>query len=374
MNLRTTLSITVYIYILFQASFSVADTRYSFNFINKLNNSFELGILNVDDNGVKFSVFAVADNKSIYAFYLNDDGIITDKINLEGISKSDNNYVLLFTINNHIYDQIILLAKLNNKNELIMLDQISATKIDNTTYNFLTDASILSEGSTLSDLDNDKHNEIELDFISNQLRLLVEIVDNKFELDLTSNYYKNSYNYLSSLDKLDEYLYKEYILYGYLSGMLSRKTIVNMLEIHNKKTDKVLPKIIAKTIEIKEYMNEFNIGGDLLVSYFTNQATMNNIIDVLADEDKDKRDQFVERIFEFERLLSVVKIDEIIFSDFLSYLNGSIDRESFEKYVYQSLGAKDNSLLLVIDSIKDLNKGLHSSKREVLIKRYERKK
>ena len=374
MNLRTTLSITVYIYILFQASFSVADTRYSFNFINKLNNSFELGILNVDDNGVKFSVFAVADNKSIYAFYLNDDGIITDKINLEGISKSDNNYVLLFTINNHIYDQIILLAKLNNKNELIMLDQISATKIDNTTYNFLTDASILSEGSTLSDLDNDKHNEIELDFISNQLRLLVEIVDNKFELDLTSNYYKNSYNYLSSLDKLDEYLYKEYILYGYLSGMLSRKTIVSMLDNRNKKTTVILPKIIAKTIEIKEYTNEFNIGGDLLISYFTNQATMNNIIDVLAHEDKDKRDQFVERIFEFERLLSVVKIDEIIFSDFLSYLNGSIDRESFEKYVYQSLGAKDNSILVVIDNIKSLNKGLHSSKREVLIKRYERKK
>ena len=374
MNLRTTLNATVFIYILFQASFSVADTRYSFNFINKLNNSFELGILNVDDNGVKFSVFAVADNKSIYAFYLNDDGIITDKINLEGISKSDNNYVLLFTINNHIYDQIILLAKLNNKNELIMLDQISATKIDNTTYNFLTDASILSEGSTLSDLDNDKHNEIELDFISNQLRLLVEIVDNKFELDLTSNYYKNSYNYLSSLDKLDEYLYKEYILYGYLSGMLSRKTIVSMLDNRNKKTTVILPKIIAKTIDIKEYTNEFNIGGDLLISYFTNQATMNNIIDVLAHEDKDKRDQFVERILEFERLLSVVKIDEIIFSDFLSYLNGSIDKESFEKYVYQSLGAKDNSLLLVIDSIKDLNKGLHSSKREVLIKRYERKK
>ena len=374
MNLRTTLSITVYIYILFQASFSVADTRYSFNFINKLNNSFELGILNVDDNGVKFSVFAVADNKSIYAFYLNDDGIITDKINLEGISKSDNNYVLLFTINNHIYDQIILLAKLNNKNELIMLDQISATKIDNTTYNFLTDASILSEGSTLSDLDNDKHNEIELDFISNQLRLLVEIVDNKFELDLTSNYYKNSYNYLSSLDKLDEYLYKEYILYGYLSGMLSRKTIVSMLDNRNKKTTGILPKIIAKTIEIKEYTNEFNIGGDLLISYFTNQATMNNIIDVLAHEDKDKRDQFVERILEFERLLSVVKIDEIIFSDFLSYLNGSIDKESFEKYVYQSLGAKDNSILVVIDNIKSLNKGLHSSKREVLIKRYERKK
>ena len=374
MNLRTTLSITVYIYILFQASFSVADTRYSFNFINKLNNSFELGILNVDDNGVKFSVFAVADNKSIYAFYLNDDGIITDKINLEGISKSDNNYVLLFTINNHIYDQIILLAKLNNKNELIMLDQISATKIDNTTYNFLTDASILSEGSTLSDLDNDKHNEIELDFISNQLRLLVEIVDNKFELDLTSNYYKNSYNYLSSLDKLDEYLYKEYILYGYLSGMLSRKTIVSMLDNRNKKTTVILPKIIAKTIEIKEYTNEFNIGGDLLISYFTNQATMNNIIDVLAHEDKDKRDQFVERILEFERLLSVVKIDEIIFSDFLSYLNGSIDKESFEKYVYQSLGAKDNSILVVIDNIKSLNKGLHSSKREVLIKRYERKK
>ena len=374
MNLRTTLNATVFIYILFQASFSVADTRYSFNFINKLNNSFELGILNVDDNGVKFSVFAVADNKSIYAFYLNDDGIITDKINLEGISKSDNNYVLLFTINNHIYDQIILLAKLNNKNELIMLDQISATKIDNTTYNFLTDASILSEGSTLSDLDNDKHNEIELDFISNQLRLLVEIVDNKFELDLTSNYYKNSYNYLSSLDKLDEYLYKEYILYGYLSGMLSRKTIVSMLDNRNKKTTGILPKIIAKTIEIKEYTNEFNIGGDLLISYFTNQATMNNIIDVLAHEDKDKRDQFVERILEFERLLSVVKIDEIIFSDFLSYLNGSIDKESFEKYVYQSLGAKDNSILVVIDNIKSLNKGLHSSKREVLIKRYERKK
>ena len=373
MNLRTTISTAVFLCILFQATFSVADVKYKFNVVNNINSNLEVGILNVDDNGIKFSVFAVADNKTIYAFFLNDDGIVTDKINLEGISKSDKNYVLLFTINNHIYNQIILLAKLNNKNELIMLDQISATKIDNTTYNFLTDVSILSEGSTLSDLDNDKDNEIELDFISNQLRLLVAIEKDKLVLDLTSNYYKNSYNYLSSLDKLDEYLYKEYLLYGYLSGTLSRKKIENMLFKQNNEIVEILPKIIAKTIEIKEYTNEFNIGGDLLISYFTNQATMKNIIDVLAHENKNKLNEFVQRIVEFESLLSKVKIDEIIFSDFLHYLNGSVDRESFEKYVYQSLGAIDNSILTVIDNINDLNKALHSSKREVLIKRYERK-
>lgn len=374
MNLRNTLSIILFLSILFQATLSVADVRYKFNVINKINSGLEIGILNVVDDGVSFSVFAVADDKNIYAFYLNDDGIITDKINLEGIAKSDNNYVLLFTINNHIYDQIILLTKFNKKNELVMLDQISETKIDNTTYNFLTDVSILSKGLTLSDLDDDNYNEIELDFISNQLRLLVTIVDDKLKLDLTSSYYKNSYNYLASLDKFDEYLYKEYILYGYLSGTLSRKSIANTLEKRNKKTAEILPKIISKTIEIKDYTNEFNIGGDLLISYFTNQATMNNIVDVLAHEDKNKLNEFVLRIVEFESLLSEVKIDEIIFSDFLSYLNGSIDRESFEKYVYRSLGATDNSILTVIDNINNLNKALHSSNREVLIKRYERKK
>ena len=374
MNLRITLPTIVFISFLFQASFSIADVRYKFNSINKINNILEVGIVNVDDNGVKFSVFGVADNKSIYAFYLNDDGILTDKINLEGIAKSDDNYVLLFTINNHIYDQIILLAKLNKKNELVILDQISETKIDNTTYNFLTDVSILSEGSTLNDLDNDKYNEIELDFISNQLRLLVTIVDDKLKLDLTSSYYKNSYNYLASLDKLDEYLYKEYILYGYLSGTLSRNKIANMLKKRNVKTAEILPKIISKTIEIKDYTKEFNIGGDLLISYFTNQATMNNILDVLAHEDKDKLNEFVLRIVEFEELLSEVKIDEVVFSDFLGYLNGNIDKENFEKYVFKSLGSTDDSILIVIDNIKDLNKALHSSKREVLIKRYEREK
>ncbi len=374
MNLRITLPIIIFLYTLSQATFSVADVRYKFNSINNINSGLELGILNVDDNGVKFSVFAVADDNSIYAFYLNDDGIITDKINLEGIAKSHDKYVILFTINNHVYDQIILLVKLNKKNELIMLDQISATTIDNTTYNFLTDASILLEGSTLKDLDSDNYDEIELDFISNQLRLLVTIIDDKLNVDLTSSYYKNSYNYLVSLDKLDEYQYKEYILYGYLSGMLSRKKIAEMLEVHNVKTSRILPKIIDKTIEIKNYTNDFNIGGDLLISYFTNQATMNNILDVLAHEDKDKLNEFVQRIVEFEKLLSNVKIDEIVFSDFLGYLNGSADRESFEKYVYKSLGATDNSILLFIDNIKELNKALHSSNREVLIKMYERKK
>ncbi len=374
MNLRITLPIIIFLYTLSQATFSVADVRYKFNSINNINSGLEFGILNVDDNGVKFSVFAVADDNSIYAFYLNDDGIITDKINLEGIAKSDDKYVMLFTINNHVYDQIILLTKLNKKNELIMLDQISATTIDNTTYNFLTDASILSEGSTLKDLDNDNYDEIELDFISNQLRLLVTIIDDKLNLDLTSSYYKNSYNYLASLDKLDEYLYKEYILYGYLSGTLSRKKIAEMLEEHNVKTSRILPKIIDKTIELKNYINDFNIGGDLLISYFTNQATMNNILDILAHEDKDKLNEFVQRIVEFETLLSYVQLNEVIFSDFLGYLNGSVDRESFEKYVYKSLGATDNSILFFIDNIKELNKALHSSNREVLIKRYERKK
>ena len=374
MNLRITLPIIIFLYTLSQATFSVADVRYKFNSINNINSGLEFGILNVDDNGVKFSVFAVADDNSIYAFYLNDDGIITDKINLEGIAKSDDKYVMLFTINNHVYDQIILLTKLNKKNELIMLDQISATTIDNTTYNFLTDASILSEGSTLKDLDNDNYDEIELDFISNQLRLLVTIIDDKLNLDLTSSYYKNSYNYLASLDKLDEYLYKEYILYGYLSGTLSRKKIAEMLEEHNVKTSRILPKIIDKTVELKNYINDFNIGGDLLISYFTNQATMNNILDVLAHEDKDKLNEFVQRIVEFETLLSYVQLNEVIFSDFLGYLNGSVDRESFEKYVYKSLGVADNSILFFIDNIKELNKALHSSNREVLIKRYERKK
>jgi len=330
----------------------------------------EFGILAIDERGVNFSPVALADKKFYYAFFLEDESILNDNLKLESIARDGKDLISLFSIAGQIYDPILLLLSSNNSN-IKILDQISPSKMNDNLYTFLLNMSPLTIKDKVAYIDSITKN-IELDFTSCQFRLFLIVTDGKLEIDFTPAIYEKQFKDLSRIDVLDEYQFREYLLYGLITSNLSERQARKILKEREKKDEEKISLVIENTINVKNIATEFQIGGDLLVAYFSKQANISDISNILSDVDTERREKFFKLMIDIETTLYAIGVDEFIFNDFAEYFNGNITEKEFKKYTKLSFDSMKCSMRSILVDYKNIDKALHEGKRKIIIKKYKK--
>lgn len=238
------------------------------------------------------------------------------------------------------------------------VDAIKYSVLDNYDYDFYFDLPASGTAGNIPDHDGDGLPETELDFYQHKFRMLLKISENGLHIDYSSPYYLRSFNSLKSITEKDEYQFREYLLYGILMGRISEEYgIKEFLGKNSSETDGA-SLIISKAIELKKLAGSSG-ASDILAAYFSGEIEAADVVLKLNENGADSA-AFMFAVFELEKELNQLHLDEVAFNDFMAYFAGGIDETEFKKSAVQFLTSYSGDIYSILTNYKDLNSALHN--------------
>lgn len=210
-------------------------------------------------------------------------------------------------------------------NKISVADIITKATVNDYIYTFEYNLPNIDAPGSLPDIDNDKMAEIELNFYETGITLYAETKDNGLHIDYSSSKYNEIFNILDVMDEKDDYQFMQYLIYGTLAGRLTIKQAEDMYISQIRESDFKLQHVITNMKRIKDIAVSNNLNSKIAEYLLRDieQDELFELIDSLANGS-----EFKKRILLLDEQLKLLSIDEVILSDFATYVSGYLtDRE-----------------------------------------------
>ncbi len=240
-----------------------------------------------------------------------------------------------------------------------LVDAVKYSLLDNYDYDFYFDLPSIDAPGDIGDMDGNGMPETELDFYQRKFRMLLKISEKGLHIDYSSPYYIRSFNKLKNSAEKDEYQFREYLLYGILTGRISERDGVEKFVGRNSSEMGNAPSIISKAVELKKLAGSLG-ASDMLTAYFSGELEAQDVAMKLDEKGRDSS-AFMFAVFELEKELNLLHLDEVAFNDFTAYFSDGIDEAEFRKSAARSLASYSGDIYSILTNFRSLDSALHKT-------------
>lgn len=243
--------------------------------------------------------------------------------------------------------------------EPALVDAVRYSVLDKYDYDFYFDLPSIDTPKEIGDIDGDGSPETELDFYQRRFRMLLGITEKGLHINYSSPYYTRAFNKLKNTAVKDEYQFREYLLYGIITGRISERDGVDKFIGRNSAEMGSTPVIISKALELKKLARTMG-ASDMLVAYFSGELEAADIAKKLDEKGRDSS-AFMFSVFSLEKELNQLHLDEVAFNDFITYFSGGMDEAEFKKTASRSLASYSGDIYSILTNYREIDGALHKT-------------
>lgn len=240
--------------------------------------------------------------------------------------------------------------------KISVADIITKATVNEYIYTFEYNLPNIDAPGSLPDIDKDKNPEIELNFYETGVTLYAEIKENSLNIDYSSSKYNEIFNMLDVMEEKDDYRFMQYLIYGTLAGRLTNKQAEDMYISQIRESNFKLQHIITNMKRIKDIAVTYELNNQV-AEYLLRDIEQDELfeqIDSLANSE-----EFKKRILLLDEQLKLLALDEIILSDFATYISGYVSDREFADLVTIAAAPSYMDIKTIISNIFILDNIIH---------------